>query len=316
MQFINAEKSEEGTYASMNCSKVKSFLQFSRENDLTHITLLVALVAGTFTWFLIVCSNLLVIYTIAKTPTLQTPSNCTILGLSIADLTVGLLVQPIHLTSIFVTHENDFEHICCISILYGFFGWFIFPISAMHLTLLTMDRFLAIRLHLRYQELITSKRYVCASIVIWIYGFTIGTIYTFKNELLGYILIAFYFSNAIAIYSVSITFWNIRKHSSQIQVQHQNVEETLSIQRLKKSINTMYIIIVALIVSHLPYIFYFVKRQASLDVLENRNGFLIYIITEHILVLNSFVNPIIYFWRIEELRKGAWRVIRVSLGKQ
>lgn len=109
-------------------------------------------------------SNITVIYAIWRTPLIQTPSNILILGLSIADLGVGLVTQPaFYLRGIFKL-QNQFELFCAAAIVYDKSIWIFPAMSFLNLTAIIVDRFLAVHLHLRYQQLVTVRR-CCITLV-------------------------------------------------------------------------------------------------------------------------------------------------------
>ncbi|XP_020917750.1 adenosine receptor A3-like [Exaiptasia diaphana] len=106
------------------------------------------IVINAFSGLLATVLNLLIIATFIKTPSLRTPSNILILSLAIADFGVGAFAEPSYSLVLLVNT------------------------SAVTITAITVDRFLALHLHLRYQELVTTKR---ISVVIP-YGAVAGTV--------------------------------------------------------------------------------------------------------------------------------------------
>ena len=96
-----------------------------------------------------------------KTSSLPKPLKTLLLSLAVSDLGVGLLVQPLYVARI-VNPTNFFKTVLRItSTLFAYASFF-------HVVAISVDRFLAIHLHLRYQELVTHKRVVAVVISIWI----------------------------------------------------------------------------------------------------------------------------------------------------
>jgi len=115
--------------------------------------------------------NIITIHAIRKTSCLPKPLKTLLLSLAVSDLGAGLLCQLLYIADLVMTLEpfvknnpvyqamNVGYYILTSLLSYGsFFG----------VTALTVDRFLAIHLHLRYQELLTHKRVVVAVILIWV----------------------------------------------------------------------------------------------------------------------------------------------------
>ena len=99
---------------------------------------------------------------------LRTASNNILVSLSIAD---GLLAIPLIL---------DIIHLCfrhCPRILkevYGTITLFLLSVIVLHLTLLSSERFIAIKFALRYQTIVTKRRARIVSIVMWLWALVVN----------------------------------------------------------------------------------------------------------------------------------------------
>jgi hypothetical protein len=123
-----------------------------------------ALVAVTAT-----CCNFVVIYTISSTASLRTPSNVVILGLAISDFAVGVIAQPSYCIYLYSQYKRDIELMSLVPNVY-LTSWNILAvISLLTLSFITANRFLAVYIHLRYNELVTKRRYCIALTLIWFF---------------------------------------------------------------------------------------------------------------------------------------------------
>jgi hypothetical protein len=178
------------------------------------------------------------------------------------------------------------------------------------LTAITVDRFLAVHLHLRYQELVTTKRYGVTLTCIWINTVVFFVIRVFHTSL-AYDIITI----AVLCGTLSINIFLllkisqvIHRHSVQIQVQQQSTQQSIDMPRYKKSINTMYYVIVAFVVCYVPYLGTLVVFTMKP---KPEEWFSFYFPSSTLLLMsNSVINPIIYCWRIEDMRNAAKRLIR------
>ena len=111
--------------------------------------------------------NIVTIHAIRKTALLPKPLKTLLLSLAASDVGVGLLAQPLHI-SILVGWLNQ-KRIDCISYkrLMAVMKFFCLS-SLFNVVTISVDRFLAVHLHLRYQELVTHKRVIAAVISIWL----------------------------------------------------------------------------------------------------------------------------------------------------
>lgn len=275
--------------------------------DLVITTIVINCVCSILTCVL----NFLVILCFIKTSTIRTPSNILILCLAITDFAVGALVQPafcatllsplIHSTSL-VTVER----------FYIISSNGIIAISFLIITVITIDRFLAIHLHLRYQEIVTTKRLlmVIALVIVICLSVTIRSGHDVAYNKVHVssvlidisLLIAVLLLNAVLMMKIACV---VRKHSARIHSQQQSHPTNLT--TYKKSVNTMYYIMGILLICYIPEICFITK-----NLLKNRKVVPIpaFLLTHTLMLVNSVLNPIVYWWRIQEMRNIAVQLIR------
>ena len=115
--------------------------------------------------------NIVAIYAIRKTSSLSKNLKTLLLSQTVSDLGVGLLVQPMVVVQVMNSKQNNnTKHIAGLiptNLLIFATNLFIFA-TLFSVTALCADRFLAIRVNLRYQELVTYKRVAAAVISIWV----------------------------------------------------------------------------------------------------------------------------------------------------
>lgn len=116
-----------------------------------------------------IAGNVLVCWAVAINSTLKNATNYFLVSLAVADIAVGLLAIPFAIT-ISIGFETDF-HACL------FFACFVLVLtqsSIFSLLAVAVDRYLAIKIPLRYKSLVTGKRARGTIAVIWILSFGIG----------------------------------------------------------------------------------------------------------------------------------------------
>ncbi|KAL9957423.1 hypothetical protein ACROYT_G039056 [Oculina patagonica] len=106
--------------------------------------------------------NILTIHAIRKRSSLPTPLKTLLLSLAVSDLGFGLLVQPLYIA--LMVNPTDQSIVTA----YDIFTLIFVHSSLLSVVAISVDRFLAIHLHLRYQELVTHKRVVAVVISIWV----------------------------------------------------------------------------------------------------------------------------------------------------
>ncbi|XP_031572612.1 high-affinity lysophosphatidic acid receptor-like [Actinia tenebrosa] len=251
------------------------------------------------------CTNLVIICTIGMTQSLQTPSNILILNLAISDLLGGLFCQPFYCAFKFSEMICDTELLLLTRTMYDAIVWIVSPVSFMIVVAIIADRFLAIQLHLRYQELVTTRRYALALSFIWVLSFIFSLCKAMFYSISLHVVVIIFLTCLIfiALYFLSVIFRVIRRHSLQIQVQQQSVQQSIDMPRYKKSVNTMYYVIGGFVLCNVPIVgaitTHLILGKISLTLI------FFYTISETLLMLNGVVNPIIYCWRIQEIRNAA-----------
>ena len=115
-------------------------------------TLIINCVSNAISSFMAITLNIITpILALRKTSSLPKPLKTLLLSLSVSDLGVGLLVQPLYIATLVMRLENYFDntmYTACF-IMGNLFSY----ASFFGVVALSADRFFAIYLHLRYQEL-------------------------------------------------------------------------------------------------------------------------------------------------------------------
>ncbi|KAL9957543.1 hypothetical protein ACROYT_G039184 [Oculina patagonica] len=122
-------------------------------------------VLNAFLSYTAIMLNILTIHAMRKTPSLPKPLKTLLVSLAVSDLGVGLLVQPLYIATLGNWSQHNNTNCSTDKALKIAISVFFFP-SFFGVMALSVDRFLAIHLHLRYQELVTHKRAVAMVILI------------------------------------------------------------------------------------------------------------------------------------------------------
>ena len=116
----------------------------------------------------VVIANSLVVLVITRNASLQTPSNVFLACLAFSDIFVGLLVQPCYVAFRLLENTNHFVP-CGLRILYSESFWVCYGISFLTLSAISFERYSALRLDLRYKEVVvTSERVLKVVVGIWL----------------------------------------------------------------------------------------------------------------------------------------------------
>ncbi len=98
--------------------------------------------------------NIVTIHAIRKTSLLPKTSKTLLVSLAVSDVGVGLLAQPLYI-SLLVNGLQEENPSCSTYMVFDMMMG-LFPIASfLGVVAVSVDRFLAIQYHLRYQELVT-----------------------------------------------------------------------------------------------------------------------------------------------------------------
>ena len=256
--------------------------------------------------------NIVTIHAMRKTLSLPKTLKTLLLSLAVSDVGVGLLGQPFY-SSILVKWVQQSSPNCSTFVLYVTITQFFTVASFSGVVVLSVDRFLAIHLHLRYQELVTHKRVVAVVISIWMLSvflsamtlwvpYDIHSLITFVLGVVGLALTTIVY---IRIY------FAVRRHKNQIQaLQVQQVAqngEMANFASLVKSASGIFYVYLLFLFCYLPYLITSVSLKIYGPSIALKRFF---ISSFTVAFLNSSLNPVIYCWKVRHIRHAIMDILR------
>ena len=274
-------------------------------------------VFNSFLCYTTIILNIVTIHAIKKTVLLPKPLRTLLLSLAASDVGVGVLVQPLYISAVVSGLKR--KRIDCISYkgLYVVINFFCAS-SFLNVVTISVDRFLAVHLHLRYQELVTHKRVIAAVISIWLLGAIISSSVFWVPSF--FILRVIRVVNmTVCLILVVIVYWRIyivlKRHKIQIEgLQIQEVQQGVqngdlsNFLKLRKSALGTFYVCILFMICYLPsYILYFLLLARLLSPISLYEALLY---TTTLLFLNSSLNPVIYCWKMEPIRRTLMDIMR------
>ena len=256
--------------------------------------------------------NTMILVALHTESSLHAPSKLLFRTLATTDLCVGLIVEPLTVTS-WMSAVNKRWNICRYTAVTSFFlAYILCSVSLLTLTTISADRLLALSLGLRYRQIVTLKRTYVIVTVFWILS-TLGTAAYFLNYVFtlryGYAVISLCL--VTSGFSYGKIFFILRRNQMQVQKNfHQgqpNQTAALNIAQYRKTVSSALWVQLALVVCYLPHgivLALISQRGLSYSLLLAR-GF-----TVTLVYLNSSLNPILYCWKIREVKQAVKNTIR------
>jgi len=277
-----------------------------------HSAYIANCVFNTFLSYTAIMLNIVTIHAIRKALSLSNTLKTLLLSLAVSDLGVGLLGQPVY-TSVLVKLLQKQNLDCHSYLAYGFIRDVFVLASFLGVLAVSVDRFLAIHLHLRYQEIVTHKRVVAVVISIWLLSVSLP-LKSFWISTEIYLLIAL-FLGVIGLLLNAVVYIKIylaaRRHKNQIQaLQVQGgVEngEITNFANLTKSAVGIFDVYLVFLVCYLPSVIYLTALVISSPSISLKRFSLF---SWTLLFLNSSLNPVIYCWKMRHIRRAVMDILR------
>ena len=287
----------------------------SRWQNVREFSFLLSAIGAVITTVLPVLSiggsGLLLIVITKYSQLRHVPSNLLLASLAVADLLIGLLVLPLH-------------GFACVCVLFGkkcsaislsnvhfYIGSLLTYSSCLNIVIITIDRYICIVESLRYPAIMTKARAIQAIVISW----AISAVLPATRLIPSYPLTAIKVSQIILISAVLsvIIFCYIkissisRRHKKDICCQMQAVTAKGPIKQDFKSVNTVFLVVGAVIFSYVPLLA--VQVCLTFNVMKYQVKILQPFAVTFCL-LNSSLNPLIIFFRSRKIHRFLSRLLK------
>ena len=260
--------------------------------------------------------NLAVIRALCKASSIPASLKKLFLSLAVSDFAVGLFAQLMFgiVVAVMLKMAADgnfnFDFLCPRILTVCYFAIYLLTCTSfLTIILIAVDRALAVFLHLRYQELVTSKRVAIALVFLWLTSVVVVSSFISLPDQNNMVVVTFEFFGLLVTTVGYVHICKVvRYHRNQIasQSQLQNNHATRILRETKSTINALlvYIVFLACFLPNLCCIFLLRadSHRLSFLVANHVSGFLV--------LLNSSLNPIIYCWRYREIRENVKDLIK------
>ena len=280
-------------------------------------------------------SNALIVYVIWKNRSLCSPSNTLMGCLAVTDLLVGSLVAPLNVLTKIGETVNNGELYCVAGVIFSFIGWISVSLSFLTLAVISVERYLAIRLHLTYIAIITTKKIitVLAFFCFLVVAITLFRFWDNKETIIRPIFITVSsMCFVLTVFCYSAIYVSVRKHRKQILNQVSVAKNTRTSQarisvrvpnsptnaaraamaRQKTSTLTMFYILIFFLLCFLPLFAYQIVVVILNPTEDDQSVRLVYRFACSFSMLNSALNPASYCLRIDELREAVVNFVKKS----
>lgn len=250
--------------------------------------------------------NTIILLALRRCTSLYPASKSLFYSLAISDFAIGLVAQPLFAAYLLAIAWDNARLFCIVGLPYSLTASFLAIVSFWTLTVIALDRYLALHLRFRYRLVVKLNRVVATLVSGWllIAFITASRILNVKlRQVLSNLVLLFCL--VLSTYFYIKTYFNLRQHKTQIQTQ-----SSFNLARYRKSLNSMFFVFCLFVTTYLPFLCSMVVATVAGF---NSLTLLILDITSLIALLNSSLNPVVYCWRVRDLKLEALRVIRTFL---
>lgn len=250
--------------------------------------------------------NAVILFSIWRTQALHSPSNTLLFALSLTDFLVGTVTQPLYIISRVYFLATDKDGPRALQTAFDVISSLLSGVSFITATLISVDRYLVLFLHLRYRSLVTSKKILVFIFGSWLLSSIWG--YTWTHDLRLFYVLGF--ASSTACFSIIVLMYCkiyrvIRRHRKEIRNQAR-FDESQSSGRVNftsytRSVLNTFIVCFLLFLCYFPYLCtaaviqlggHSPAKKMSLEVAGT------------VIFINSSLNPFVYFWRVKEFRSA------------
>ena len=250
--------------------------------------------------------NTLILVALHKESSLHAPSKLLLRTLATTDLCVGLIAEPLTVSLWMSMVRERWNNCHYLNVAGSITGYVLCTVTLNTLTAISVDRVLALLLGLRYRQVVTLKRTYVTVIGCFALAITSAATY-FWNDLITirYDYVNISLCLVVTVFSYGKILFALRHYQIQTRTRvHQEQPSQiapLNIARYRKTVSSALWVQLTLVVCYLPHGVVqalLTQRGLSNSVLLARGC------TTTLVFLNSSLNPILYCWKIKEVRQA------------
>lgn len=282
---------------------VCQFFLKTRENDISEHGMPAFLLGAINALFslLAVAGNALILMAIWRKTSFTNPSYILLAGLAATDLGTGLITQPLYAGYIFGRLN------CIVIVAADMASRYFATVTSETITVMAVERWL----HMSRRSLITARRarVIYGVLVLLPLLYLAGRLWLLSLQsyleiweplVLGIFTAVCFVTTSFSYFKV---FQIIRRQQRQIQASQTSQCFTQSIITLKykKSVSTVLYILLLFILCYSPHVIYIIVN-ASVTKSTADSSVVCWHVSATLVLMSSSLNPVLYCWRIKEIR--------------
>ena len=254
--------------------------------------------------------NTLILLALGKVTSLHPPSKLLYRNLAATDFCVGVIVEPLSITYLIAVITGRWN-ICRRAFLANYIAAYILcGVTLSTVTAISLDRLLALLLRFRYRQLVTLKKAYLIVTALWIVPVVCTTMHVWNSQVTTwYSSILTSLCLVLSTASFAKIFHALRHQQIHVQNQfHQGQSHEANLfnmARYRKAVSSALWVQLALVICYLPIVI------VEALTIEGLPPFIVIarVYAGTLVYLNSTLNPILYCWKMNEVRQAVKEII-------
>ena len=265
--------------------------------------------------FTAIFGNAAIIFALQKASSIPTTAKILMQSLAVTDLSSGFFTHPLYIAVVArIRQSHECKHVQEVLMAFFVISTVLVSVSLQTVTLIGIDRFLSITLHLRYNQLVTPKRIIAVVASAWVFSLSIVFVVVFIEIRVGEImLLVFCYVGMLSLCIANFKVYSVaRRHQAIIQSQaqvtaHHLSNTTNSARNVNLAVKVLYVFVVFLF-CNLPYFIILTVLLISGPnvVLQGAIQF-----STVLVMLNSSLNPVVFGLKMKEIRQIIKRELKM-----
>lgn len=290
------------------------FKFYAKAEHVDSVYIAMCILNGLLT-FTAIFGNAAIIFALQKASSIPTTAKILMQSLAVTDLSSGFFIHPLYIAVVArIRQSHECKHVQEVLMAFFVISTVLVSVSLQTVTLIGIDRFLSITLHLRYNQLVTPKRIIAVVASAWVFSLSIVFVVVFIEIRVGEIvLLVFSYVAMLSLCIVNFKVYSVaRRHQAIIQSQaqvtaHHLSNTTNSARNVNLAVKVLYVFVVFLF-CNLPYLIILTVLLISGPnvVLQGAIQF-----STVLVMLNSSLNPVVFGFKMKEIRQIIKRELKM-----
>ena len=242
-----------------------------------------------------------------RNTSLRTPSYIILCGLAFTDLCTGVITEPFYVAVRLMCLQKRNESYLLLFLLYvmAFCLTFFTYLTLVLVTLMSIERWL----HMTRRSLLTVRRSCFIVALVSLLPIPVAILHFYTKAFVVTVLFVVFLLVCIIANTISYfkVFRIIRRHQQQVQANENSRQPSIDILKYKKSMTSILYILGVFYVSYSPFLV-----VAGLFIFKGyKESEMAHMISMTFLFLSSSLNPVIYIYRMNDMRNEAKNLVRI-----